>query len=248
MSVKVRAAIAAACAVLAAVCVLVYAAGVRGEASDERREALERYGGEAVKVCVATRQISAGETFSERNVTVLDWLVDLLPEGALADPDELMGRTASCAIAQNTPLARVHVDAGDNPLAVPEGLVAVSVPCANESAVGGALSAGCVVDAYVVGDGAARPVCQGVQVLQTSSQGTLASLSWIILAVAPDQVEAVVAASGTQRLYFVLPSDAEMQRRLQERASGAEAAVVDGLMEAYGTPQAAEQSAQGQGV
>lgn len=243
MSVKVRAIVAGACAVLAVVCVLVYAAGVRGEASGERDRALERYGGETAKVCVACRPIAAGEAFTERNVEVLDWLVDLLPEGALADPDELMGKAAACAIAQNTPLAAVHVASAAEPLSVPEGLVALSVPCTSDAAVGACLAAGAVVDVYVVGDGSAHPVAQAVQLLKTNVGSGLGSLAWAVLAVKPEQVEALVAACAVQKVYLTLPSQGELDRRDSDEVSAAEQAVADGLAEAYGTPEDAAQTA-----
>lgn len=243
MSVKSRTIVAAVLAVLAVVCILAYAASVRGQASGEREQALERYGGETVSVCVASRPIAAGETFSERNVEVLEWLVDLLPEGALADSDEVIGKTAACAIAQNTPLASVHMESGSEPLNVPEGLVALSVPCTADTAVGGVLAAGATVDVYVVGDGSARPVAQGVQVLKTNVASGLGSLAWAVLAVAPDQVESLVAACAVQKAYLTLPSEEELAQRGDLQVSRAEQAVADGLVQAYGTPEDAAQTA-----
>ena len=221
---------------------LAYAAGVRGQASGEREKALERYGGETALVCVASRPIAAGETFSERNVEVLEWLVDLLPEGALADPDEVIGKTAACAIAQNTPLSRVLVESATEPINVPEGLVALSVPCTADAAVGGTLAAGSIVDVYVVGDGSARPVAQEVQVLKTNVASGLGSLAWAVLAVAPDQVESLVAACAVQKVYLTLPSEEELTQRGEGRVSRAEQAVADGLVQAYGTPEDAVQT------
>lgn len=243
MSAKVRTIAAVVLAVLAAVCMLAYAAGVRGQASGEREKALERYGGETALVCVASRPIAAGETFSERNVEVLEWLVDLLPEGALADPDEVIGKTAACAIAQNTPLSRVLVESATEPINVPEGLVALSVPCTADAAVGGTLAAGSIVDVYVVGDGSARPVAQEVQVLKTNVASGLGSLAWAVLAVAPDQVESLVAACAVQKVYLTLPSEEELTPRGEGRVSRAEQAVADGLVQAYGTPEDAVQTA-----
>ncbi len=229
MSFRVRIALAVGCAVVAGVLMAVYAASVRGTASEQRRSALEQYGGETVTVCVAARDIAQGETFSERNVEAVEWLVDLLPEGALVEIEDLMGKTAASAIAANTPVASVDVDAQGASLDVPAGMVAVSVPCSNESAVGGALSSGSTVDVYVVSGDAARLLCQGVQVLATNAEGTAASLSWVTLGVDPAEVEALIAASSLQRLYFVLPSDEEVERRLTEASSDGGAEEAGGL-------------------
>lgn len=213
MTFKVRIAVSLACAAAAVAFMAVYAAGVRGEAAGQRRDALERYGGETANVYVATRDIAQGETFSERNVETMEWLVDLLPEGALGEGDDLLGETAASSIARNTPLAAVDVSARDAALDVPAGLVAVAVPCSNESAVGGALTSGSTVDVYVVSGDSARLLCQGVQVLATNANATAASLSWATVAIDPSQVEALIAASALQGLYFVLPSDEEVARR-----------------------------------
>lgn len=249
MSVKARVIAAVACGLLAAILMIAYMASVRGEAAGERDRALERYGGETVTVCVASRAIAAGEVFSERNVSELEWLVDLLPEGALAQADEVLGKTAACAIAQNTPLASVHVASAGVALAVPQGKVALSVPCSNDSAVGGELPAGSVVDVYVVGDGSARPAAQGIEVLKTNVTSGVGSLSWAILAVDPDQVEALVGLAATQKLYLTLPSD-ELAGAGDgaSEVSEAEKAVAQSLMDAYGTREAAQQSAAADGV
>lgn len=228
MSFKVRIALALGCAVVAVVLMAVFASSVRGEVEEQRKGALERYGGETVWACVAARDIARGEVFSERNVVAAEWLVDLLPEGALVDMDALMGKTAAAAIAQNTPLAAVDIDEQGEPLDVPAGTVAVCVPCSSESAVGGALSVGTTVDVYVVASDAARLLCQGIQVLATNAEGSAAKLSWATLAVDPAQVEAVIAASSMQRLYFVLPSEEELiGRSVTPAVDGAGAVVLE---------------------
>ncbi len=214
MTFRFRVVLALSCAVLAAVSMAVYAANVRGRAEAQREGALERYGGEVVVSYVTTRDVVRGETFTERNVEPMEWLVDLLPEGALVDGSQVYGRTAAASIAGNSPLSDADVDGGEEPLEVPEGLVALSVPCTNESAVGGALAAGSLVDLYVVRDGTARLLCQGTRVLHTNAEGTAAKLSWATVAVEPSEVEAVVAAASIQKIHFVLPSAAELERRL----------------------------------
>lgn len=220
MSAKMRTVVAVACGVMAALLMALYAANVRGEAAGQRQSALERYGGETIPVYVTTRLVAQGETFSERNVAVVDWLVDLLPEGALVGGSDVLGRTAAAVIAENTPLGAVDIDQGGEPLEVPPGAVAVSVPCSNESAVGGALTAGSIIDVYVVSDGSARLLCEGITVLKTNAEGSAAHLSWATVAVEPERVEALIAAAGMQRLYFVLPSPEEVSRRLVAPVEG----------------------------
>lgn len=204
---RARIVLCAVSAVLAILLVAGYAGGVRNQAAAQRAGALERYGGETARVCVTTAAVARGETFTERNVTTVDWLVDLLPEGAQTDASQVMGRVSAATLAPNTPLSDVDLETQGSTLDVPAGTSAVCVPCSAESAVGGALAPGSSVDLYVVADGTARLLSQGVQVLQTSAGASGGKLAWVTIAVDPAQVEAVVAAASLQRLSFVLPAE-----------------------------------------
>ncbi|MBS5450736.1 MAG: Flp pilus assembly protein CpaB [Coriobacteriia bacterium] len=224
MSMRVRIVLCAISAVVAVVLMQGYAAIVRGQAAGQRTEALERYGGETARVCVTTAFVARGETLSERNVTTVDWLVDLLPEGALVDEGQVLGKVAASAMAANTPISDVDLEAQTSALDVPAGTTAVSVPCSVESAVGGALVPGSVVDLYLVSEGTARLLSPSVRVLQTSSGTSGGKLAWVTVAVDPSHVEAIVAAASMQRLSFVLPADDVAREtgrlRVSESAAG----------------------------
>ena len=69
-----------ACGLACAACVFAYAQGVRGEADAARAEALARYGGEQLEVCVAKRDIAAGESVDASAVETRLWV----PEGLTA--------------------------------------------------------------------------------------------------------------------------------------------------------------------
>ncbi len=207
MSARVRVIVSIVCAASAVALMLAYAASVRGEATASRADALRRYGGETARVCVTTRAVARGEAFSERNVETREWLVDLLPEGAVQDPATILGATSDSDIASNTPVSDVNVDTQAEPLDVPSGTTALSVPCTAESAIGGALAPGLDVDVYVVADGGAQLLCQGARVLATSAgAGRAGASSWVTLAVMPELVEPIIAASSLQKLYLVLPA------------------------------------------
>ena len=62
-----------ACGLACAACVFAYAQGVRGEADAARAEALARYGGEQLEVCVAKRDIAAGESVDASAVETRGW-------------------------------------------------------------------------------------------------------------------------------------------------------------------------------
>ena len=77
------AAAGAICGVLCALCVLGYTQSVRGEAERARADALARYGGDQVEVCVAKRDIAAGETVDSGAIETRLWVADLLPPEAV---------------------------------------------------------------------------------------------------------------------------------------------------------------------
>ena len=205
MPVWMRVALCAACGLLAAALVAVYAGSVRAQASATRQEALARYGGETAQVCVATRAIAAGEVFTERNVAMQEWLVDLLPEGAATDAQALLGQVAAVSVPLNAVVCAAYIDAGGEDLEVPADLTAVTLPCSAQTAVGGALAKGSRPDIYVIADGGASRIAENVLVLQTSSTSGSA-LTWVTVAVEPALVEQLIAASSLQRLYFSLPA------------------------------------------
>lgn len=240
MTLRRRLALAIACGIAAAAFMGAYACSVRGHTVDQRAEALARYGGETARVLVATRDIVAGETFSERNVAVADWLVDLLPEGALTDAESVMGRVSALPVARNAVLSKLCVDQATEALEVPPGTVAVSVPCSVETAVGGAIRPNSIVDLFIVSAGSARLLGHGVQVLQVGPGIASSSRSWATIAVEADKVEAVVAASSAERLFFVLPS-AETLAELAEAAAAQEGREPDGSVPAVDGQQVAEQ-------
>ncbi len=81
-----------ACGLACAACVFAYAQGVRGEADAARAEALARYGGEQLEVCVAKRDIAAGESVDASAVETRLWVADLLPAEAFRSSDDVVGK------------------------------------------------------------------------------------------------------------------------------------------------------------
>ena len=202
--------IAIACGAVCAICVLAFMGTVQGEANAARAEALARYGGEQVDVCVATRDIASGERIDSTSVEMKLWVADLLPEGAFSDAADVVGRTATSSILKGEVLSEKRFDQARDALEVPEGMAAVSVPAKTVRAVGGAVRPGMRVDIYATGDTAATAIAVGVPVLATSSDegGSLVGdSSWITIALEPEKVQEMVTASSRYDLYFVLPGD-----------------------------------------
>ena len=208
-----------ACGVLCAVCVAVFMASVQGEAEAARAEALARYGGEQVEVCVATRDIAAGERVELSAVELRLWVADLLPDDAVRDSSEILGKTATSSIVKGEVINRKRFESDRDSLEVPEGKAAVSVPAKAVRAVGGAIRPTMSIDVYASGSTATTLLAHDVLVLDTSvsESGSLSSsdTGWITLAIDPERVEEVVSAAGKTDLYFVLPG-----QRAEDVANG----------------------------
>ncbi len=221
-----------ACGMLCAACTFAYTQEVRGEAEAARAEALARYGGEQLEVCVAKRDIALGETVDASAVETRLWVADLLPAEAVRSPDEAVGkRVLSTIVAGEVLSQRRFGDVGDE-LDVPEGFTAVSVPAKDVQAVGGAIAAGSRIDVYATGGTSTDVIARDVLVLATSAGGSSsdASVTWVTVAVASESVQEVVSAAQRTELYLTLPgggsdaSSAEAGNRiLRSEEKGGEA-------------------------
>ncbi|MFR2950378.1 MAG: SAF domain-containing protein [Collinsella intestinalis] len=83
-------------------------AAAHAEAEQASRRALERYGGDVTRVCVALREIEPGDEISEGNVKVVEWVSSLMPEDALTSMGDASGLVATARIPAHTPLAKAH--------------------------------------------------------------------------------------------------------------------------------------------
>lgn len=209
------------CGFLCAACVLAYTQGVRGEAEAARAEALARYGGEQLEVCVAKRDIAAGETVDAAAVEIRMWVADLLPAEAVRSVDDAVGRKVASSIVAGEVMTERRFGEVGAELDVPEGLTAVSVPAKDVQAVGGAVGAGSRVDMYATGGTSTDVIARSVLVLATSAGGSTSDtgVTWIVVAVAPESVQEVVTAAQKTELYFTLPGD-EMSAKSDAEKSG----------------------------
>lgn len=193
---------------LCVLCVLAYAASIQAQVDKARNEAVTRYGGEQVDVVVAKDDILPGETVSASNAEVRAWVVDFLPEGAIASTDQAWGRQTTSYVAKGEVLVSKRFEGDAAAIDVPEGLVALSVPAEEVRAVGGAVKAGSRVDVFAVGSKASK-IGDDVLVLATSGGddgGSRGSVDWLTLALEPEKVQEYVAASESTSLHFALPA------------------------------------------
>lgn len=194
-----------------AACVGLFMASVQGQADSARSEALARFGGEQVEAYVATRDIVAGERVDLSAVESRLWVADLLPENAVRASSDAVGKTATSPIFKGEVITSGRFNAAQGSLDVPAGKQAVSVPAKAVQAVGGAVHPGMSVDVYSSGDSTTAAIATNVNVLDASvgASGSLTSSDngWITLAVDPDKVQEIIAASNKTTLYFTLPGD-----------------------------------------
>ena len=191
-------------------CIGLYLAQVDERAASARAEALERYGGDQIEVCVAKRDIAAGEIIDEGAVEAKLWVAALLPEGAITSTTEVIGRQLGSSILKGEVVSEKRFGVASSSLEVPEGLVAVSVPARDVQAVGGALEAGMRADVYATGSSSTDKLVSQALILGTNATAegfaSSGSVSWVTLAVKPEAVEELVAAAQNLDLYFVLPT------------------------------------------
>ena len=167
------AAAGAICGVLCALCVLGYTQSVRGEAERARADALARYGGDQVEVCVAKRDIAAGETVDSGAIETRLWVADLLPPEAVRQTSEVVGSKASSTVLSGEVLSARRFGAASAAIDVPDGKVAISVPAKDVQAVGGAVSAGSSVFSVSSVVVSAGVVSAGVSSVVLDAQATM---------------------------------------------------------------------------
>ena len=207
---KLTLAVSVICGALCAACVALYMQGVRGEADAARAEALERYGGEQLEVCVAKRDIAVGQAVTDADVEMRMWVADLLPDEAARSVEEVEGRVPTSPIMEGEAVVLKRFEGHSASLDVPDGLAALSVPAKDVQTVGGALSEGAVADLYAVGGTSTSLLARDVLILATSSsgsEGTDAELSWVTVAVEPESVQEVIDSAQRSELYFAVSSD-----------------------------------------
>lgn len=225
MKQKQMMAVAIGCGVVCAACVAMFMISVQGQAEAARADALARYGGEQVEVCVATRDIAAGERVDLSAVEVKLWVADLLPEDAMRTSGDVVGKVATSSILKGEVISAKRFESSRDSLDVPAGKEAVSVPAKAVQAVGGAIQPGMVVDVYAASDTTTTVVAQSVQVLATSvgESGSLVSsgAGWVTLAVPPERVQELIAVASKANLYFVIPGDQIEVVIVEEEASRA---------------------------
>lgn len=226
------------CGVLCAVCVGAYVMQVDQQANAAQADMLARYGGDQVEVCVARRDIAAGQTIADGDLETKLWIASLLPADAVVKKEEAVGQQVGSSILQGEVISKARFGFDAASIEVPDGLVALSVPARAVQAVGGALAPGMNVDVYAVGGSSTSRIAQKVPVLETcAGEGSASADTWVTLALQPQMVAQMVSAAENLELYFVLPS---------ESAAAGEAQVAEAQAKASSSSSAAASSSSAQ--
>ncbi|WP_139650932.1 Flp pilus assembly protein CpaB [Raoultibacter phocaeensis] len=194
------------CGIVCAAAVFIYLQAVRHEADEARAEALSRYGGEQVEVCVATRDIAVGEKVDATNTTVRLWLADLLPADAVRSVRDVSGEQLGSPVYEGEVVTSKRFEHADRAIDAPAGLSVLSIPVKDVQALGGSVSPGLRVDVYSTGASGTELLATDVPVVSSSNEGE-GAISWVALAVDPQSVQELIAASQKTELYLVMPGD-----------------------------------------
>lgn len=207
---RVRILLSLLCGALAAAGVWWYVDDIQSRAAAEREALLAQFGDEYVEVYVAARDIVSGETLDEGAVVLEEWAEGLVPAGALTSRDEVIGRQATSNVPARAVLSPVYFERAESAVEVPPGMVAVAVAVDAEHAVGGAIVPGDDVEVYVARDGIADLLCSArvVDTSLTAADAAQDTITWATLAVAPERVQEVLAATAQGAVSLVLPAPA----------------------------------------
>lgn len=202
---KTRILISVLSALLASFCFFAYVQSVRADAEKSRAEAIQKYGGELTSILVATKQIEPGETLSSSNTQVKSWISDLIPEGAITNPESVMGRTVSSVIGVGMPVVSLHLRSVASQISIPENLVGLTISHGEKYGLAERLSAGTKLAAYEVTDSLITCIASDIAVLSDDTEGALYTSSSVTLGLTPEQVPAVLSAYARGTLRFTLP-------------------------------------------
>lgn len=199
------AAVGIVCGIVCAAAVFAYLQGVKSESDAMRAEALARYGGEQISVCVATRDIAIGEKADASNTVEKLWLADLLPADAVRSTRDVEGERLGSPVYAGEVVTTKRFSRDEHEIDAPAGLSVLSIPVQDVQAIGGSVGPGLRVDVYATGASGTELLASDVPVVSSSNEGQNGSVSWVALAVEPRCVQELISASQKMELYLALP-------------------------------------------
>jgi len=176
-------------------------------------------GGATVEVLVANEEIPIGTVIEASKARLAAWPSELLPEGALRNPEQVVGRVARVTIEKHQPLVEsrlVSPGAGLLPLLITEGMRGMSVKVDNVSGVSGFITPNSRVDVLVSGkpgeggqEQRSKMILQNVRVLATGIiieqvDEKPKEVPTVTLLVTPEEAEKLTLASRQQAVRLAL--------------------------------------------
>jgi pilus assembly protein CpaB len=177
---------------------------------------------QSTRVVAAATDIKLGTILTPANLTTVQ-ITGPLPQGAITDPKQAIGRGALTAIYQGEPLinARLSAPGSGGGLAptIPTGMRAIAVRVDQVVGVAGFVTPGMRVDILVTGvppdapgaDQLSKTILQNIQVLsagtdiQRDQEGKPQQVQVVNLLVNPEQAEVIsLATGGSNRIQLVL--------------------------------------------
>lgn len=122
---------------------------------------------------IVAQSLTAGHVLTQRDLATADWPTDLRPEGAVADPGVLVGRSLGAGMSRGEPITAARLRGPGLLAGAPAGLVAAHVRL-SDPAMAAMTSPGDHVDLIST---AGRQVATDVAVLAVDS-GSTGSGTW----------------------------------------------------------------------
>jgi pilus assembly protein CpaB len=195
-----------ACGLVCACAVAVHTHTIQAEAAAARDAAMARYGGEQVEVCVAKHDIAPGERISDTNTTIRSWIAEMLPRDPIRSIDDIRDTSPSETILSGEVLSRHRFSSTHRTIDIPSGHRAVGVSVDEARCAASVLEAGQSIDIYATGSSGTSRIADHVLVLSLEKESSSSRHIRVVLAVKPENVEQIIAASSNVDLHFTLPS------------------------------------------
>lgn len=156
-------------------------------------------------VLVTGGELAGGRTIESADIAVVQVPAELVPDGALSDPQEALGRTVALARPRGAVLTASDLVTGGGLVA--EGRLALPVALRDSAALG-LLDVGDRIDLIgVTPSGTTSVIATGIRVVaapESSGSALGGSSSVVLVDVDPDQAATISAAGGSSALDFAL--------------------------------------------
>jgi pilus assembly protein CpaB len=177
--------------------------------------------GATIEVMVASDKIPIGSVIEPGQVRKVAWPSNLKPEGAISNPDDVVGQVALSTLDKNQPVVKgklVKSGAGLLPLLISEGMRGVSVKVDQVTGVSGFIVPNSRVDVLTAGssdtdgerDERSKLILQNVRVLATGhvveqqNDGQPKEVPTVTLLVNPEDAEKLTLASRQDTILLAL--------------------------------------------